>query len=66
MASDTLRPLTRDPAGVRWGLRLVTVGYVALLVAWPTALVFKNVPWPAASHRCSPPWPTPRSRTHWC
>jgi sulfate transport system permease protein len=32
----------RDPAPVRWGLRLVTVGYVLLLVAWPTALVFKN------------------------
>jgi len=33
---------TRDPAPVRWGLRVVTVGYVVLLVAWPTALVFKN------------------------
>ena len=33
---------TRDPAPVRWGLRVVTVGYVFLLVAWPTALVFKN------------------------
>ena len=33
---------TRDPAPVRWGLRLVTVAYVVLLVAWPTALVFKN------------------------
>lgn len=32
----------RDPAPVRWGLRIVTVGYVFLLVAWPTALVFKN------------------------
>ena len=31
-----------DPAPVRWGLRIVTVGYVFLLVAWPTALVFKN------------------------
>jgi sulfate transport system permease protein len=27
---------------VRLGLRVVTVGYVVLLVAWPTALVFKN------------------------
>ena len=27
---------------MRWGLRIVTVGYVFLLVAWPTALVFKN------------------------
>ncbi len=33
---------TRDPVPVRWGLRVITVGYVALLVAWPTALVFKN------------------------
>jgi sulfate transport system permease protein len=32
----------RDPAPVRWGLRFVTVGYVVLLVAWPTFLVFKN------------------------
>jgi sulfate transport system permease protein len=31
-----------DPAPVRWGLRVVTIGYVVLLVAWPTALVFKN------------------------
>jgi len=33
---------TRDPPPVRWGLRVVTVSYVVLLVAWPTALVFKN------------------------
>lgn len=32
----------RDPAPVRWGLRVLTVGYVVLLVAWPTALVFRN------------------------
>ena len=32
----------RDPAPVRWGLRLITIAYVVLLVAWPTALVFKN------------------------
>ena len=31
-----------DPAPVRWGLRIVTLGYVFLLVAWPTGLVFKN------------------------
>ncbi len=31
-----------DPAPVRWGLRILTIGYVVLLVAWPTALVFKN------------------------
>ena len=39
MATSTY---TRDPAPVRWGLRIVTVSYVVLLVAWPTALVFKN------------------------
>ena len=33
---------TRDPAKVRWSLRVLVVGYVFLLVAWPTALVFKN------------------------
>jgi sulfate transport system permease protein len=38
MASE----LTRDPRPVRWGLRLVTIGYVFLLVAWPTALVFRR------------------------
>jgi sulfate transport system permease protein len=33
---------TRDPAKVRWGLRIIVVSYVFLLVAWPTGLVFKN------------------------
>ncbi len=33
---------TRDPAKVRWSLRIVVVAYVLMLVAWPTALVFKN------------------------
>lgn len=33
---------TRDRPGVRWGLRILTVGYVFMLVAWPTALVFRN------------------------
>ena len=33
---------SRDPAKVRWALRIITVSYVALLVAWPTALVVKN------------------------
>lgn len=42
MASETRNPRLREPAPVRWGLRIVTVGYVAVLVAWPTALVFKN------------------------
>jgi sulfate transport system permease protein len=45
-ADQTLDPLPldhlRDPAPVRWGLRLLTIGYVVLLVAWPTALVFRN------------------------
>ncbi len=39
MASSTHAP---DPAPVRWGLRIITVAYVVLLVAWPTALVFEN------------------------
>jgi len=42
MASVTRAAQLREPGGVRWGLRLVTVGYVFMLVAWPTALVFKN------------------------
>lgn len=33
---------TRDPAGVRWGLRALTVSYVVLLVGWPTVLVFQH------------------------
>ncbi|MGY2873108.1 sulfate/thiosulfate transport system permease protein [Marmoricola sp. URHA0025 HA25] len=32
----------REPLGVRIALRTVTIGYVFLLVAWPTTLVFKN------------------------
>ena len=32
----------REPAGVRWGLRLVAVVYVFLLVLWPVSLVVKN------------------------
>lgn len=31
-----------EPGAVRVGLRLVTVGYVFLLVAWPTTMVFRN------------------------
>jgi sulfate transport system permease protein len=42
MTADLAVDQLRDPAPVRWGLRLVTVGYVFLLVAWPTALVFRN------------------------
>lgn len=32
----------REPWAVRWLLRVVTVGYVFFLVAWPTSLVFRN------------------------
>ena len=32
----------REPAGVRWGLRVITVVYVVMLVAWPTFLVFQR------------------------
>ena len=32
----------KEPAGVRWLLRVVTVTYVCFLVAWPTSLVFRN------------------------
>ncbi|WP_310961373.1 sulfate ABC transporter permease [Nocardioides terrisoli] len=38
MATDQLR----EPVAVRWGLRVLTVSYVFMLVAWPTALVFRN------------------------
>jgi sulfate/thiosulfate transport system permease protein len=31
----------REPAGVRWLLRLLAVGYVFLLVLWPVSLVVK-------------------------
>lgn len=39
MASDSR---LREPWAVRWLLRVVTVGYVFFLVAWPTSLVFRN------------------------
>ena len=32
----------REPTGVRWGLRLLALGYVFMLVAWPTSLIVKN------------------------
>jgi sulfate transport system permease protein len=32
----------REPAGVRWGLRIVAIVYVFLLVVWPVSLVVKN------------------------
>src|SRR6478735_12460558 len=31
----------REPAGVRWALRLVALVYVFLLVVWPVSLVVK-------------------------
>ncbi len=34
--------VAREPLGVRIGLRVVTIGYVVMLVGWPTTLVFKN------------------------
>jgi sulfate transport system permease protein len=33
---------SREPAPVRIGLRVLTIGYVVMLVGWPTALVFEN------------------------
>ena len=33
---------TREPAGVRWTLRVIAVAYVVMLVAWPTMLVFQR------------------------
>ena len=38
MASTKLR----EPTGVRWGLRLLALGYVFMLVAWPTSLIVQN------------------------
>lgn len=32
----------REPTGVRWALRVITVVYVVMLVAWPTYLVFER------------------------
>jgi sulfate/thiosulfate transport system permease protein len=46
VAHDTLPDASRDrlrePLPVRIGLRALTIGYVFLLVAWPTTMVFKN------------------------
>jgi sulfate transport system permease protein len=33
---------TREPAGVRWTMRVIAVAYVVMLVAWPTYLVFQR------------------------
>jgi sulfate transport system permease protein len=38
VANDRLR----EPRPVRIGLRVLTISYVFMLVAWPTAMVFKN------------------------
>jgi sulfate transport system permease protein len=32
----------KEPTGVRWGLRVLAVGYVFMLVAWPTSLIAKH------------------------
>jgi sulfate/thiosulfate transport system permease protein len=46
VAHDTLpdagRDRLREPLPVRIGLRVLTLGYVFLLVAWPTTMVFRN------------------------
>jgi sulfate/thiosulfate transport system permease protein len=42
VAIDRSSTARREPLGVRIALRVVTIGYVFLLVAWPTTLVFKN------------------------
>ena len=42
MARRTSTSVAGDPLPVRIGLRVLTIGYVAMLVGWPTALVFKN------------------------
>lgn len=58
MAPENTADHLRDPAAVRWGLRAVTVGYVLLLVAWPTALVFRNAladGWAAFLHAFADP-----------
>lgn len=34
-------PTLREPTGVRWLLRLLSVGYVFLLVLWPVSLIVK-------------------------
>ena len=35
-------PHLREPVAVRWLLRVVAIGYVFMLVAWPTSLIVKN------------------------
>ena len=32
----------KEPTAVRWALRLLAVGYVFMLVAWPTSLIVQN------------------------
>jgi sulfate transport system permease protein len=58
MAPENTADHLRDRAAVRWSLRAVTVGYVLLLVAWPTALVFRNAlsdGWAAFLHAFADP-----------
>lgn len=42
MAHKTSSSVAGEPLPVRIGLRVLTIGYVVMLVGWPTALVFKN------------------------
>jgi sulfate/thiosulfate transport system permease protein len=42
VAHDRTVDSRREPLGVRIALRVLTIGYVFLLVAWPTTMVFKN------------------------
>lgn len=42
MSSETIPQHLREPAPVRWGLRLAAVGYAFFLVAWPVYLVFSR------------------------
>jgi len=35
-------PHLREPVAVRWLLRVVAIGYVFMLVAWPTSLIARN------------------------
>ena len=41
-SSEGWRAVVRTPAPLRWLLRVVTVGYLFMLVAWPVSLVVRN------------------------
>ena len=42
MAETHAAKRLREPAAARWAMRLLAVGYVFLLVAWPTSLIARN------------------------